>query len=76
MLTIEQLQTFSLKRQANYIWEYGTRISSRSKGKSIISLYKMGNYFAQIVFNDSENKIEEVIVKESIENESYLRQSW
>lgn len=69
MLTLLQLQSFSLKRQDNYIWEYGTLISRLITGNTIISFYQMGNYFAQIVFNNSENKIEAIILKESMEKQ-------
>jgi hypothetical protein len=67
MLTLLQLQAFSLKRQDTYIWEYGTLTNRRLKDHTIISLYQMDNYFAQIDFNDSENKIEAIIFQESME---------
>jgi hypothetical protein len=64
MLSLIQLQLLSLQERAQYIQDYGQFIESRTEGNFSSNLYRMDNYYAEVVYNNQ--KVEEVVLKESL----------
>jgi hypothetical protein len=67
MLSLIQLQLLSLPERAQYIQDYGNLIESRTEGDFSSNLYWMNDYYAEVVYNNAAGRIEDVMLKETLE---------
>jgi hypothetical protein len=64
MLTPQQLLLLPLNERAQYVQDYG-KFTGNSKHKGYpTNLYWMGNYYAEVVYNPDENRIEDILCRE------------
>lgn len=68
MHSIYQFQQFPLNEQAQYVWDNGQFVESRTENDFSSNLYWMGNFYVEIVYNNSMNSIVEVVFKEAFHN--------
>lgn len=67
MLSQIHLQLLSLTERAQYIQDYGNFVESRTEGDFSSSLYRMNDYYAEVVYNNAANRVEDVVLKEALE---------
>jgi hypothetical protein len=48
MFSMEFFNQLSLEDQADYLWQYGSRITSKKFKEHFIILYSLGNYFTEV----------------------------
>jgi hypothetical protein len=68
MQTILQLQQLSLNEQAQYIWDHGTFVESKTELDMSLSLYWMDTFYAEVIYDNAANTIVEVVFKEAFYN--------
>lgn len=67
MLSLIHLQLLSLEERARYIQDYGSLVESRTEGDFSSNLYWMQEYYAEVVLNNVAGRIEDVLLKESLD---------
>ena len=67
MLSLIHLQLLSLQERARYIQDYGNLVESRTEGDFSSNLYWMNEYYAEVVLNNAAGRVEDVMLKESLD---------
>jgi hypothetical protein len=65
MLSSYQLSLLPLNEQVQYVWDHGKFVGNSIHKGFPTNLYWMGNYYAEVVYNDVENRIEDIICREA-----------
>ena len=65
MLTPQQLLLLPFNERAQNIWDHGQFAGNALHKGFRTNLYWMGNYYAEVIYNDVENKIEDIIYREA-----------
>ncbi len=65
MRSIFQLQHLPLPQRAQYIMDYGTFVESRTEGDFSSNLYRIDNYYAEVVYDNEAKQIEDIVLKEA-----------
>jgi hypothetical protein len=67
MLSLIHLQLLSLPERARYIQDFGKFVESRTEGDFSSNLYRMNDYYAEIIYNNAAGRVEDVMLKESLD---------
>jgi hypothetical protein len=67
MLSLIHLQLLSLPERARYIQDYCNFVESRTEGDFGSNLYRMNDYYAEVIYNNAAGKVEDVVLKESLD---------
>jgi hypothetical protein len=65
MLSKLELRFLTLSERAQYVWDYGQYVSSRSEGYHKIHLYLLGSYYVDVIYNADSNRIVDVVPQDS-----------
>jgi len=68
MLTIFQLRHLPLEEQAHYVWDHGEYSDKKVELMYTVASYWLGSFWAEVVYNNISNEIEEILFKEAFHN--------
>lgn len=65
MITRLQLQTLLFIERAQYIRDHGRLVETRTEDRYSSTLYRMGYFYAELVFDNAAGRIEDIILSET-----------
>ena len=76
MITPQQLLLLPLNKRAQYIWDHGKFAGNNVHKGFPTNLYWMGNYYAEVIYNNVENRIEDIICRQAFHSNWLLYLHW
>jgi hypothetical protein len=68
MLSLTEMMFLTLQEKAQYVWNNGRYCRSRRENRFRINLYWMGNFYAEVWYDNEKNQILDVVLKEALYN--------